>query len=53
MHLLWSAIFFFKINLNEKFFEEHYHSVKRFGSRLDPDVLYVLILVQTVCKGYQ
>ena len=33
----------------QKFFQEHYQSVKGFGSR----VLSGRIWVQTVCKGYQ
>ena len=37
-----SFSFFFKINLFKNFFQEHYQSVKQFGS-------YTI----TVCKGYQ
>ena len=39
---------FFKINFFKKLFQEHYQSVKLLGSRM-----LVLILVQTVCKGFQ
>ena len=36
---LLSADFFFKINFFKKFFQEHYQSVKRFGSRsVGPDL---------------
>ena len=44
-HLL---TFFDKINFFKKIFQEHYQSIKRFGS-----ILSGLIWVQTVCKGYQ
>ena len=45
---------FFKNDL-KKFFQEHYQSVKLFGSRSGPTFyrMLVLIWVQTVCKGYQ
>ena len=36
MLLLSSAIFFFKINIFKKFFQEHYQCVKQFGFRFEP-----------------
>ena len=33
-------IFFFKINFFEKLFQECYHSVKQFGSRLGPTLCW-------------
>ena len=50
--LLSSADLFFKTNFFKKLFQEHYKSVKQFGSR-STDILSVMIWVQTVCKGYQ
>ena len=49
MLLLLSADFFFMINILKKIFQEHYQSVKLFGSRSGfTDDLSVLIWVQTV-----
>ena len=47
-----SSADFFKINFFKKFFQEHYQSVKRFGSgsgqhSVGPD------LGQNICKDYQ
>ena len=45
---------FFKIYFFKKFFQEHYQSVKWFGSRLGLTFFRsVLVWVQTVCKDYQ
>ena len=35
----------------KKFFKEYHQNVKQFGSNLS--LAFCLILVQTVCKGYQ
>ena len=49
----------FQNELFIKFFQEHYQSVKEFGTRSGPTekirtyFLSVLIWFQTVCKGYQ
>ena len=43
--MLLSSADFFNINFFKKFFKEHKQSVKK----LD----HILILVQTVCRGYQ
>ena len=44
---------FFKNNFYKKLFQEHYQSVKQFGSRSNTHILSDLIWVQTVCKGNQ
>ena len=44
---------FFKTNVFKRFFQEHYQSVKQFGSRSGMTFCPVLIWVQTVCKGNQ
>ena len=46
MLLLWSADFF-KINFFKKLFQEHYLSVKQFGSRSDRQNVQ-----NSICKGY-
>ena len=43
---------FFKIKFFKIFFQEHYQSVKQFGSQSGPTLLSVLTWVQTNCKGY-
>ena len=43
------CFFFFKIKFFNKFFQEHYQSVKWFDSRSE----WVLIWIQTFCKSYQ
>ena len=43
---------FFKINFFKIFFQEHYQSVKQFGSWSGPTLLSALTWVQTDCKGY-
>ena len=46
--LLFHLLSFFKINFFEKYFQEHFQSVRRFGTRLG-----LTFWVQTVCQGYQ
>ena len=47
MFFLLSAFFFFKITFFEKFFQEHYQSVKQFVIHsVDPD------MGTECCKGY-
>ena len=46
-------LLFFKINVFKKLIQEHYQSVKQFGSRSGPNVMSGLILVQTICKDHQ
>ena len=51
MHFFFHLLTFFKINLKKNIlnFQEHYLSVKQFGSRSGP----TLIWVQTNSKNYQ
>ena len=51
--LLCQLLTFFNINLFKKFYQEHYQSVKQFGSRSGRTFLSVLIWVQTIYKEYQ
>ena len=41
---------FLKLTFSKKVFQEYHQNVKQFASRL---ILFSLIWVQTVCKGYQ
>ena len=48
-----SAEFFFKVNFLEKFFQEYTQECQTDWSQIRANVLWGLIWVQTVWKGYQ